>query len=227
MTVRDDAVCASVGLERDLHSKEHVRIKELVLGLQDTVRQLQSTIDAQDAVLKRLAAVVDRLSASPPAPAAMSATTASSAASAPAASAAAGAPTAVGTVPAQAAVTAAGTVPAAEWQRPASWGGVKPTASCYDCRRTTSICSHALWDENHRIGCLRNQGWYKARSSKHWRCPSCVRPTEAPVPWPVLCSQSHGVSTWPMPPPPPSQPWGSPAAAPPPLAGAQPAAQVW
>ena len=144
MTVRDDAVCPSVGLERDLHSKEHVRIKELVLGLQDTVRQLQSTIDAQDAVLKRLAAAVDRLSASPPAPAATSATTASSAASAPAASAVAGAP------------TAGGTVPAAEWQRPAPWGEVQPQATCYDCQRITSICSHALWDENRRIGCLRN-----------------------------------------------------------------------
>ena len=60
MTVRDDAVCPSVGLERDLHSKEDVRIKELILGLQDTVRQLQSTIDAQGAVLKRLAAAVER-----------------------------------------------------------------------------------------------------------------------------------------------------------------------
>ena len=164
----DDAA-ATAAIERALFSKDHVQIIAHVAELQQTVRQLQKKIDSQGASLQRLVTVVDRLLPSPPAPAAMSATTASSAASAPAASAAAGAPTAVGTVSAQAAVTVAGTVAAVEWQRAVPWSAVKTSATCFDCNRTTSICEHALHDECHRVGCLKNQGWYNSRSSKKWR----------------------------------------------------------
>ena len=200
------------------------------MELQQTVRQLQKTIDSQGVSLQRLVAVVDRLLASPPAPAAMSATTASSAASAPAASAAAGAPTAVGTVSAQAAVTAAGTV-----YEPSPW--VKRSATCFDCGLTTYVCEHALYDENARIGCQRNKGWSKSKSSNWW-CPGCWPTNETPAQWPVLCWQSHGMrdgAATPAPTSSPSEaalpappaPWGSPSAAPPPLAVVQPAAQLW
>ena len=114
--VDHDDAAATAAIDRALFSKEHVKITEHVAELQQTVRQLQKTIDSQGASLQRLVTVVDRLLPSPPAPAAMSATTAFSAASAPAASAAAGAPTAVGTVSAQAAVGVAVTVPAGQWQ---------------------------------------------------------------------------------------------------------------
>ena len=236
---RDGVAMESAHLLKDL-----VQIIEGVAELEQTVRQLQEKIDSQAATLQRLVPVVDRLSQSPPAPAAMSATTASSAASAPAASAAAGAPTAVGTVSAQAAVGVAGTVPAGQWQGVATWSAVKNSATCYDCGRSTPICEHALIDEHHRAGCLKNQRWYRSKS-KHWRCPSCLPPTdEVPEPWPLLCAQNHGIgvgaaASSPMPPPPPPPapwastsavppaPWGSTSAAPSPLALAQPAAQTW
>ena len=224
---RDDAA-ATAAIESALHSKEHVKIKEHVVELQQTVRQLQRTIDSQGASLQRIQALVDRLLSATTAPAAMSATTASSGASAPAIPVAAGAPTAVGTVSAQAAV--AGPVyPSGSW--------LQPNARCHTCRVVTSVCEHALYDDNARNGCLRNQGWSKSRASNWW-CPQCWPNDEKPPQWPVQCYQSHGIrdgaatlaptsspSEAALPAPP--APWGSPSAAPPPLAVVQPAAQTW
>ena len=206
----DDAA-ASAAVESALHSRDHVKINEHVLELQETVRQLQRTIALQDASLQRLGALVDRLLA-------MSATTASPGASAPAVSAAAGAPTAVGTVSAQAVVTVAGPVyPRAPW--------LQPTAQCHTCRVVTSVCEHAMCDDNSRNGCLRNQGWSKSRASNWW-CPRCWPNEEKPAQWPVLCYQTHGMrdgAATPAPTSSPSEaalpappaPWGSPSAAPP------------
>ena len=182
------------------------------------VSQLQRTIESQDASLRRIQALVDRLLSATTVPAATSATTASSGASTPAIPVVVGAPTAVGTVSAQAAV--AGPVyPSGSW--------LQPNARCHTCRVVTSVCEHASRDEQARHGCLRIQGWVKARRSPNWWCGRCWPSDEEPPQWPVQCYQSHrkrdGAAT-PAPTsssseaalPAPPAPWGSPSAAPPP-----------
>ena len=195
--VDDDGAAAMAAIERDLLFKEHMKIKEHVAQLQETVRQLQSTIDSQCASLQRLVAVVDRLSASPVAPAAMSATAASSAASAPAASAVAGAPTTVGTVPAHDTVAAQGTVDAAEWQPAGACSTVQASRLpgfqiCIHCRKTTSVCEDGTLDANVRAACLKMQRWTKSSATRNWRCGTCC-PWPAPLErWPDTCWESHG-----------------------------------
>ena len=106
--------------------------------LQETVRQQQLMMEWQLGKLQQLEAlVVDQLTGTA-APAAASATAAPAAA--------------------PAAATAA---PAA-----GAWAPTGPQEKhCSHCNKVTFICAHATYDDTHKAGCLKLQGWTKGKKT--------------------------------------------------------------